>query len=141
MTTEDKNMKTNPNAKEKYYEKTKQSNCEKCNFTCFASCCGLSSLFIAERMYKGPIRNTFESQVCQTHWIGDKYYECRCTPSRSGTFAVGLVYILSSKDLKMLPRIINAKYGWGSSGPEERMEVQLAALLSHTPIFLSDENI
>ncbi|KAM7541889.1 hypothetical protein Aperf_G00000018203 [Anoplocephala perfoliata] len=46
--------------------------------------------------------NAFESQVCQTHWIGEKYYECRCTPSRSGTFAVGLVYIMSSKDLKNL---------------------------------------
>ncbi|CDS37727.1 cadherin EGF LAG seven pass G type receptor [Echinococcus multilocularis] len=46
--------------------------------------------------------NAFESQTCQTYWIDGKYYECRCTPSRSGTFAVGLVYIMSSKDLKNL---------------------------------------
>uniref|UniRef100_A0A5K3FKG5 EGF-like domain-containing protein n=1 Tax=Mesocestoides corti TaxID=53468 RepID=A0A5K3FKG5_MESCO len=46
--------------------------------------------------------NSFASHNCQTHWIGGKYYECRCVPTRSGTFAVGLVYIMSSKDLKDL---------------------------------------
>ncbi|BHF69300.1 calcium ion binding [Sparganum proliferum] len=41
---------------------------------------------------------------CETRWYGGREYVCECLPPHAGTFAVGLVFIMNSGDLKNLKK-------------------------------------
>ncbi|KAL7058717.1 hypothetical protein AAHC03_013535 [Spirometra sp. Aus1] len=44
------------------------------------------------------------SDFCETRWYGGREYVCECHPPHAGTFAVGLVFIMNSGDLKNLKK-------------------------------------
>uniref|UniRef100_A0A0V0J2P6 Cadherin EGF LAG seven-pass G-type receptor 1 n=1 Tax=Schistocephalus solidus TaxID=70667 RepID=A0A0V0J2P6_SCHSO len=47
---------------------------------------------------------SFPRDACETRWYGGREYVCECLPPHTGTFAVGLVFIINSGNLKNLKK-------------------------------------